>query len=303
MSDNFKKIDEIRVGNSLGEGVQWRAYDQSFWWTDILENKLYQYEWPSKNLSQFDVPEPLGSFAFTDDPEVIIAAFASGLAFFNWKNGAIKWLHKPEFLAGEDRFNDGRVDRQGRFWSGTMIAFPRQPNSASGRLFCLDIDYRLSVHEQGVAISNGIGWSPDGKLLYYADSLTGNIYRYDVDPCTGAISNKSLFVRVPRGGRPDGAAVDAQGNVWSAQWAAGKILTFNPGGDIISDIPVPTSQPTCVAFGGPDLNLMIVTSARDGLPREQLEKEPAAGNVFIFQTGATGLPEETYKGHVPNLHT
>jgi len=303
MSNNFKLIDEIHVGNSLGEGVQWRAHDQSFWWTDILENKLYQYQWPAKKLTVFDLPESLGSFAFTDDPDAIIAAFASGFAFFNWITGEIKWLHKPDFLPGEDRFNDGRVDRQGRFWSGTMIAFPPQPNAASGRLFCLGLDYGLSVHEQNIAISNGIGWSPDGTTLYYADSPTGNIYRYDVDTETGTISNKSLFVRVPLGGGPDGAAVDAQGNVWSAQWAASKILAFNPDGDIIDDVPVSASQPACAAFGGPNLDLLIVTSARDDLSSEQLENEPSAGNVFIFQTDISGLPEETYKGRVPSLRT
>ncbi len=303
MSKSFKQIDEVHVSNSLGEGVQWRAHDQSFWWTDILENKLYRYEWPGGKLSVFGVPEPLGSFAFTDDPDVIIAAFAPGFAFFNWQTGDIKWLHKPDFLPGEDRFNDGRADRQGRFWSGTMMENYTQSKPPTGRLFCLDIDHGLSVHEKDVAVSNGIGWSPGGDTLYYADSLKGNIYRYDVDTESGAISNKSLFVRVPRGGGPDGAAVDAQGNIWSAQWAARKILAFNPKGDIIADIPVPTSQPTCVAFGGPDLNLMIVTSARDGLPRERLENEPSAGNVFIFHTDTTGLPEETYKGRVPNLPT
>lgn len=301
MKQTFRQIDEIPVGNSLGEGVQWRAADQSIWWTDILENKLYRYEWPSKSLHVFDVPEPLGSFAFTDQPSVILAAFASGFAYFNWENGAIKWLHRPAFLPGEGRFNDGRADRQGRFWCGTMMANPEDPIPATGRLFCLDTDHSISVHENGVSISNGIGWSPDSSTFYYADSMRGNIYHYAFDAATGAVSDKKLLARVPRGGGPDGAAVDASGRVWSAQWAASKILAFDPSGEIVGEQAVPASQPTCVAFGGPDLNLIIVTSALDGLSAERLNSEPSAGNVFIFETDIVGLPEGTYKGKAPSL--
>lgn len=302
MTNNIQKIDEISVGNTLGEGVQWRATDQSFWWTDILECRLYRYHWPTKKLDKFLVPEALGSFAFTREPDAIVAAFATGFAFFNWKNRQIQWLHQPELLPGEGRFNDGRADRQGRFWSGTMMTTPDPTSEGTGRLFCLDTDQNLSVHEQAVGVSNGIGWSPDSKIMYFADSLKGAIYRYGFDADSGAQSRRTLFVRVPRGGAPDGAAIDAKGNVWSAQWAASKILAFDPSGKNIADIPVPASQPTCVAFGGPDLNLLIVTSARDGLSKNQLDGQPSAGNVFIYQTDVQGLPEETFKGQTPSLH-
>ncbi len=300
MSRNFQQIDEVSAANTLGEGVQWCSEDQTIWWTDILECKLYRYCWQAKNLEVISTPEPLGSFVFTDEPGVIVAAFATGFAFFNWKDGRVQWLHQPAFLPGEDRFNYGRADRQGRFWSGTIIANLAPSTLATGRLFCLDTDQSLSVHEQAIAISNGIGWSPDSETMYFADSLKGDIYQYGFDPQTGTLSDRELFVRVPRGGGPDGAAVDARGNVWSAQWAAGKILAFDPTGEIIADVPVPTSQPTCVAFGGPDLNLMIVTSARDGLTTEQLDHQPSAGNVFIFETDVQGLPEEIYKGRAPS---
>jgi len=301
MTEKFKQIDEVSVGNRLGEGVQWRVSDQSIWWTDILENKLFRYDWQTKSLNVINVPEPLGSFAFTQRPSVILAAFASGFAYFNWENGKIEWLHQPPFLRGEGRFNDGRADRQGRFWCGTMMVNPEGPMPATGRLFCLDTQRNISVHEHEVSISNGIGISPDSKTFYYADSMRGNIYNYDFDADKGKLSNKRLFARVPRGGGPDGAAVDAAGNVWSAQWAAGKILAFDPSGDIIAEQLVPTCQPTCVAFGGPDLNLMIVTSATDGLSKSRLETDPSAGNLFIFETDVIGLPEEIYKGDAPNL--
>lgn len=293
---NFRMIAEILVGNLLGEGVQWRPGDRSLWWTDILDNKMYRLEWRQRSVRRIDVPEPLGSFAFTAKPNTVAAAFATGFALFDYESGALDWIHRPDFLEGEGRFNDGRADRQGRFWSGTMMASPSHKSPAAGRLFCLDAIGAVSEHEHNIGISNGLCWSPDGGTLYFADSLPGIIYAYDFDGTTGTPRNRRVFAKSPAGGSPDGAAVDAAGNVWSAQWGIGKVLAYNPAGEIIAEVPVPASQPTCVAFGGEDLDLLFVTSAKDGLDKDTLEGEPSAGNVFVFETGTKGLPETIYRG-------
>ncbi len=289
-------VDEIVVNNKLGEGVQWRPDNGSVWWTDILDCKLYYHDFKNRQTQVIDVPEPLGSFAFTSSPTTIVAAFARGFAFFNYQTGIADWIEKPPMLPGEGRFNDGRADRQGRFWSGTMMAEPGNGVPATGRLFCLGPYGHSSQHEQAVNISNGLCWSPDGRTLYFADSLTGKIFQYDFSPERGTLGNKRVFAKSPEGGAPDGAAVDAYGNVWSAQWGLGEVIAFNPDGDIIDRVSVPASQPTCVAFGGDNLDLMFVTSAKDGLPETRLAKEPSAGNVFVYKTGTRGLPENTYSG-------
>lgn len=294
MSEPFELIGEIDVGNILGEGIQWRANDHSVWWTDIMGCKLFRYDWATKAVRHYEMPEPLGSFAFMDDSAVIMAAFASGFALYHFENETIQWLRRPTFLAGEERFNDGRVDRQGRFWSGTMMAMPRSQEPATGRLFCLDTMQKLSVHESGVNISNGLCWSPNGRRLYFADSLLGIIFQYTFDTQTGSLSDKRIFAHSPKGGAPDGAAVDAEGNVWSAQWGIGKVLAYNPMGEVIADIPVPTNQPSCVAFGGENYDHLLVTSAKDGLSAQALAEDRSAGNVFIYKLQTTGLPESTY---------
>ncbi len=296
-----KQIGELSVANLLGEGIQWRHSDQTLWWTDILSSKLYHYDPHTGSLDILDMPEPLGSFAFTSQKDTILAAFATGFATFNLTTGALTWLHRPTFLDGEGRFNDGRIDRNGRFWSGTMMENPTDNVPLTGRLFCLDTKQTISVQETNVTISNGLCWSPSGDRMYFADSPTGSIYAYDFNVDTGLASGKRVFARSPKGGVPDGAAVDADGNVWSAQWGLGKILVYAPNGNVIGSVDVPVSQPTCVAFGGEDLNWLYVSSACDGLGADERLTQPGAGNVFIFETNAQGLPENTYAGVLPAL--
>lgn len=296
-----KQFGELPVTNLLGEGIQWRHSDQTLWWTDILSSKLYHHDPQTGSIDILDMPEPLGSFAFTPYKDIILAAFATGFAAFNLKTSALSWLYRPTFLDGEGRFNDGRTDRQGRFWSGTMMANPDNDMRPTGRLFCLDTNLGTSVQETSVTISNGLCWSPSGDRMYFADSPTGCIYAYDVDAHTGAVSGKHVFARSPKGGVPDGAAVDADGNIWSAQWGLGQILVYAPNGDMIGSVDVPASQPTCVAFGGEDLNRLYISSACDGLSDGEQRAQPYAGNVFIFETNVQGLPENTYAGTLPGL--
>lgn len=294
-------LDEINVSNALGEGIQWNGEDQSVWWTDILSSKLYRYCWRDTSLQSFDMPEMLGSFAFTRAPNQIIAAFASGFAKLDLITMKPQWIDQPPFLAGEGRFNDGRADRQGRFWSGTMVANPGDGAPPTGRLFCLHKDGQTSVHQTGIHISNGICWSPTGDRMYFADSLLGQIMQFDFDPENGGLSNKRFFAQSPEGASPDGACVDTAGNVWSAQWGIGKVFAYSPKGKLICEVPIPASQPTCVAFGGPNMDILFVSSANDGLSTEAFSREPSAGNVFMFQTDATGLPEERFGGDLARL--
>ena len=167
---------------------------------------------------------------------------------------------------------------------------------ASGRLFRLNTDLSISIHEYNINISNGLCWSPDSGTMYFADSLRGEMYSYDYDLITGECSNRRLFANGMHGASPDGAAVDADGNIWSAQWGIGKVHVYRPDGSLITAIDIPTTQPTCVAFGGENMNLLFVSSATVDLSADQLDAEPSAGNVFIFETDARGLPEATFNG-------
>lgn len=299
MPPTAELVEEIRVSNLLGEGIQWRHEDQSLWWTDILAQKLYRHDFAGAVTRTWDMPEPLGSFAFTNSPNFIVTAFASGFAIFNLRTCSTSWISKPPFLPGEGRFNDGRADRQGRFWSGTMMANPGGDAPAAGRMFRLDLNGAVSIHETNINISNGLCWSPDSSHLYFADSLKGEIYRYNFDAKSGNCSQRTVFAEAPTGGSPDGAAVDASGNLWSAQWGLGEIHIYTTDGALTDKIKVPASQPTCVAFGGENMDMLFVSSAKDGLSGSELAEQPSAGSVFVYKTNTKGLPENRFMGSIP----
>jgi sugar lactone lactonase YvrE len=188
------------------------------------------------------------------------------------------------------RFNDGRVDRQGRFWAGSMVEGAGDP---TGKLYCLR-GSRPEVYLTGIAISNSICFSPDGRHLYFADTPHRTILRYDLEPATGAISNRQIFAQTPRGAFPDGSNVDSHGHVWNAHWGAGRIVRYAPDGTISGTVDVPASQPTCIAFGGKNLDLLFVSSARQNMSEAVLAREPHAGDVFVYQLDVRGLADSRF---------
>jgi sugar lactone lactonase YvrE len=279
----------IEVGNTLGEGVLWDVETQSLWWTDIQERRLYRYDWNSRSLNQFITPERLCSFGFIQGSSQLIAAFESGFALYDAAGNSTTWLARPELDRPGIRLNDGRVDCQGRFWAGGMAETDAAVGKA--RLYCLDGTGRMHIRESGITVANSICWSPDSTGFYFADSQRRTIWRYAFDAASGEISDRRIFAQTPSGASPDGAAVDSEGFLWCAQWGAGRVARYAPGGHIERVLELPVSQPSCVTFGGPNLDLLFVTSARVGLSRDALARHPGAGNVFVYNVGITGLPE------------
>lgn len=282
-------IDTIHAGNTLGEGIQWDVKTQSLWWTDIQKRRFHRYDWAKRKLESFSTPERVGSFGLIEGGTDIVAAFESGFALYGLESGNVCWLARPDADLPGVRFNDGRVDRQGRFWAGTMVE--TEPRTGRANLYCVDAAGRAHKRESSIEISNGICWSPDSTRFYFADSPLRTIYCYDFDPANGEIANRRVFATTPKGAHPDGAVVDAQGYLWSAHWGAGRVVRYAPDGVVDRVLEVPASQPTCVAFGGPQLDLLFVTSARDGLTPEELARQPSAGDVFVYKMGCTGLAE------------
>jgi L-arabinonolactonase len=287
---NAKLIDSISVRNTLGEGISWEPLLGRLWWTDIQERKLFRWDPLTRALESFDLPERLGSFGFVQGSENIVAAFESGFAFYHPESGQLEWLERPRHEARNVRFNDGRVDRQGRFWAGSMVEGEGAP---TGKLYCLQ-GGKSAVRLAGIAISNSICFSPDGRHLYFADTPHRTILRYDIDPGDGTIGNRQIFARTPQGAFPDGSNIDAEGHLWNAHWGAGRVVRYAPDGSIKESIDVPAMQPTCIAFGGRDLNLLFVSSAREGLSDAALAQQPQAGNVFVYQLDVKGLTDARF---------
>ncbi|MDT8429421.1 MAG: SMP-30/gluconolactonase/LRE family protein [Pseudomonadales bacterium] len=283
---------QLPVANQLGEGVIWHHSTRTLWWTDIEACKLYSYSLDREFLQEWSVPERIGSFGFTSKPDLLVVAFASGFALYNYSNGDIQWLAHPEQQRPANRLNDGRVDRQGRFWAGGMVEHrEREQNSQGAGLYCLVGDCRVQQHLDGIRISNGLCWSPEADILYHADSPRRVITAYAFNATEGSLGAPRLFATTPEGIHPDGATIDSAGQLWSAQWGGSRVVCYDRQGQIRGVLTVPVSQVSCVAFAGPQLNLLCITSARTGLSEEQLLVEPDAGDLFIYEVDAHGLPE------------
>ena len=196
-----------------------------------------------------------------------------------------QFIADPEAGKANARFNDGVIDRQGRFWAGTIAP------GATSALYRLDPDLSVHTLETGVGVSNGIGWSLDDRTMYYTDSPRRVIYAYDFDAATGAIANRRPFVLLgdDEPGAPDGLAVDSQGFVWSARWDGWKVCRYDPAGKLEREIKMPVQRPTSCAFGGQHLDELYITSAWTGLSDEQRRAQPFAGDVFRLHARRPGL--------------
>lgn len=283
----------VPVRNVLGEGVQWNTSDECVWWTDIPARQLCRMRLTNLEVERIAMPERVGSFAFVQDDERMIVAFETGVALYDPQTRAIEWIERLESPGSGRRFNDGRADRQARFWTGTMVEDTERADAHSAHLYCVE---RKQLHERvsGIGISNGICFSPDSRYMYFADSRERTIWRYDFDAPTGTLGRRIVFARTPQGASPDGAAVDAGGCVWSAQWGAARVVRYAPTGKIDGYLEIPARQPSCVAFGGPHFDTIFVTTASQGVPGTSAE-DSAAGHLFVFRTTLVGLPESRYR--------
>lgn len=273
-----RHIETITVGNQLGECVLWRDSDQTIWWTDVQSCRLYRLAWPSLALTVYETPERLCSFSFlSGTDQEILAAFPSGIAIYAPDKNHVRWLHQPKELGGSLRLNDGRTDPEGRFWVGSMS----EDLVPSGRLYCAGKDGILDTKREGIRISNGLCWAPDGRTMYFADSPSRQIQKCSYDAAYGAMGAWETFARVSIG-EPDGAITDAEGVYWFAHWAGACVTGLSPQGTVVGKIEVPTPHATCPSLGGPNGNLMFVTSACQGLETSQIDDN--AGGLFVYET-------------------
>lgn len=277
----------------LGEGPTWLANEQKLAFVDILAPSIILANPADGSFQTHAMPE-LTSAIVPRQRGGYIAAMQTDLKAVDLVTGRMTTIAAPEASKPGNRFNDGKCDRRGRFWAGTL-AIDTTPGH--GSLYRLDPDGRCTTMDTGFNISNGLGWSPDDRLFYFTDSGVRRIYVYDFDIGSGSISNRRLFVELPEGvGTPDGLAVDSEGYVWSAHWDGWCVTRYAPDGKVDRVINVPVPRPTSCAFGGPDFTTLYVTSARIRLSPQQLAEAPLSGSVFAIRAGVSGLPETPFAG-------
>lgn len=294
----FELIATIPSQCELGEGPVWDERIGVVWFTDIQQAQLLRLDWPSRVLTRFALPERLGSLGLTDDPTRLVCAFASGFAWFEPESGRCRWISRTEPEYHGIRMNDGRVDRAGRFWAGSMVENAALSGGRGGALYRLDSGAGKGPEclFGGISISNSICFSPTGGQLYFADTPTREIKVFDCDPVTGALGNSCRFAAVDGVGFPDGSDVDAAGRLWNAEWGSGQVTVYQIDGSILARLAMPVAQVTCVAFGGELLDHLFVTTAYEGLSAEERSAQPHAGDLFVYRTNAHGLPAATFAG-------
>jgi sugar lactone lactonase YvrE len=285
------------AGAQLGEGLCWSVARQALYWIDILGQRLYRMDWPARTRRKWAFDETISTVAERAAGSGLVIALRHRVACFDPDGGTLEVLHEVEADRPGNRLNDGKCDRQGRFWVGSMDLACKSP---TGSL------YRVTPHDRQVAclwrdnfpVNNGPAWSPDGRTMWVNDTARNVVHRCDFDPAAGTLAHVAPWLRLARGdGYPDGMTTDRDGRLWIAHWGGG-CVTCHAGDDgrELGRIALPATNITNVAFGGPDLRTLFVSSAAAELPPGQRAKEPLAGALFAVATDAVGLPADRYAG-------
>ncbi|MGL4415753.1 SMP-30/gluconolactonase/LRE family protein [Roseinatronobacter monicus] len=278
---------------ALGECPLWCGQTQRLWWVDIEAPAIHCFDPETGQNQTFALDENVGCIGLRAQGG-FIAGLRSGLWLLDAKGRKEKLIANPQEDTRISRFNDGRVDPWGRFWAGTIYE-PRDRPAAG--LYRVNAALECQPMAGDIKVSNGVAFSPDRRWLYHSDTPAHVIYRYPLDPQTGEIGARTVFHQFPFGnGRPDGAAVDAEGFYWSALYEGARVVRLSPEGEIVAEYPVPARCPTMCAFGGADLRTVYVTSACHGRPPEELADWPESGNLFAMRVDVPGQPEPRFAG-------
>ncbi len=284
--------DIRRIGTTtdlLGEGPLWCPRERALYWVDIRGRWLRRWAERGGQVTSWPMPEEIGSIAIAEQGGVLLA-LKSGIAIFEPMTASFRKLADLPDHGKSLRCNDGKCDRQGRFWVGTM---EMAEIGKTGKLYRLD-DRGCAVMLRDVEIPNSLAWSPDGATMYWADSMQRKIWAFPYDTATGTHGERRVFAEVAAPAVPDGATVDAEGHLWSAHYNGGRVVRYAPDGTIDRVVDLPATQITSCAFGGANLTTLFVTSATQNLCAEAIAAQPLAGALFAIEVGVNGMREPRY---------
>ena len=278
---------------SLGECPVWSAVEQVLYWVDINEPALHRFDPRTGRDHAMPMPSAIGAYALRAHGGFVVA-LRDGIHLADADGRLTRKVADAPYDPHHHRFNDGRCDARGRFIVGTMN---EQRDAASGALYRLEADGTLHRLVDGITISNGLAFSPDGRTMYHADTPARVVRAYAYDATTGRLGPPRVFAQwTGEDDRPDGAAVDSTGQYWVAFYRGGKVMQLSPRGELVREHPLPALCPTMPAFAGPDLRTLYVTSARQQREAEELARLPLSGGLFAMQVDVPGLPEPLFAG-------
>lgn len=291
MHEDGKRAE--RVGTSIdivGESPVWCGETRRLWWVDIRAPALRRLDPATAALESFAMPDLCGAVMLTRDARVLVS-LRTGVFVFDPRTAALAPLCAPEPASLDNRLNESRCDRRGRLWVSTMRDFGL---ATTGALYRIDAQLACTRMLGDITVPNAIAWSPDDRTMYFADTRDGRLRAYDFDADTGALGAMRVLNAEGIAGRPDGAAVDAEGGVWSARYGGGIVARILPDGRVDRIVALPATQVTSCAFGGTDLRTLFVTTARQKLSAGELAAQPEAGGLFAVDAGVAGLPEPRF---------
>lgn len=282
----------VEANAALGECPLWSANEQVLYWLDIEGRSVHRYD-PATGVDETKTigPRP-GSMVLTDEPGRFLMGAEHQLGWYEWSDNTFTPISDLEEAGTGNRLNDGRTDRQGRYWVGSM--FQRSAAGIrSGMLHRVDHDLSATTVRWDIGVSNGIAFSPDGKMMYFADSPAETIWQFDYDPATGEqFNSRTFFDFADLPGKPDGASVDAAGCYWIACVYGWAVARLTPQGRVDKVIDVPVEKPSMPMFGGPNLDTLFVTSISQGT--NPAADQPLAGAVLAIDVGVPGLAETAF---------
>lgn len=278
------------VGATLGEGPVWHAREDALYWVDIPEKRVFRWS-ETGGLRMIAVERHVCSLLPRASGGFVGGGYDGFIAID--PGFAIEVIGDPEPGLPDNRFNDGKIDREGRLWAGTMDSAEA---TDSGALYRLDADLRWHCIDTGYRVTNGPAFSVDGRTLYHTDSVRRTIYAFDLST-DGRASGRRVHLRFGEGeGYPDGMTVDADDCLWVAFWDGWCVRRFAPSGERLAEIAVPVQRPTSCAFGGPGFHRLFVTSASRDLSPPERTVQPQAGGVFVIDPGVRGIAEQSFAG-------
>ena len=278
----------IPCANKLGESVVWHQATQRLIWLDLLDPAIFIHE-DGDQAQRRGLPleAPLGALVAAEDPDIMVITHHGGIVTYRISDGVIRPFGNPEGKRDAVAYNDGKVDRFGRFWVGTSHIDEKDPR---GALWCVLPSGEATLGDVGFAVSNGPACSPDGRTLYFNDTLGRRTLRYEISPNDTYPRNRTILTQYDsEEGYPDGITVDAEGCLWVAHWEGGRITRLSPEGERLQTYKFPVSNVTSLCFGGQTYERLFVTTAKD--PRKE---EPEAGHLFVLEAGVRGLPEPLF---------
>jgi sugar lactone lactonase YvrE len=275
----------------LGEGPTWRPHENAVYWIDLRAPAIFRYDCASGRNEALPIQlgDRLGAMVFTNDGRMV-AADRSGLHLI--EGGRRRTLSHPDADQPFNCFNDAKVDRRGRLWSGGADT---RDTDASGSLWVFDANANARKIDTGFICSNGPAFSLDGTRAYFTDSYAFEIWSYDIDPATGEVGPRRSFAKIkPEDGYPDGMTVDAEGFLWNAHWDGWRITRYDPDGRIDRVLTVPVPKPTSIAFGGSDMKRLFITSASLDMTPQQLAEAPWSGCLMACDLDIAGRVDHDY---------